>query len=679
MTSSFFFFSDPAVLSPQTTAQAFGPAAAAAGKDRFRVTDLHGSTALAPAFAISDGLVCAQTDDQGTLTLILKPSQQPPFDFPAIRYILYKGIDPQSLLTSSGTIDVAQQGANDLIAAIKTTWELADNGNTGAPSRACLGLHLNPTDYPATENPARFADTEPLDRLFYEGDPAIQLPLVRGGWRLGAFSRTSPFGIEMVVDRLGRRPKIGLARKAENVVEVDTLSSGADAAEVFRHWDAKEAILDHIDPCAFWGAFFATKLLVWSGANSRFDKLSGNAIYQTVLRGAAAGTGNFANRNRAYLDIRNEHGNSLNYYQEDGPTIQLTLAATADIDACEVNYYAAGWPSFAIDNASLPSGTTSDKIDVRFALPKTANTEPLIYVSVGYRGGFRRLKDRKRFLDRPRRAAAVYLDETSITIPLADDGGVKRIFAGYQKLHRLKRPVVFNGVPVPPANPNGLAPVRGSALDCLVPLLTLNDLPAPGAPMILRTFDEIFYVDARASDVDGFVANPALAADQVNALLILVPKASATPARSLRPARPKAGWPALALPAGTDSIVEYVAGILSEPLQMTKVTDPKSSGEIELLYPADALGTSPAAVQGYHSAIVLALSRGDLSALQEFLGANAPVYGTPMLSLVREGTHRDDSTDFLGFGLSLSFLSGAQTVTRVTKTPPTAVYSYESL
>ena len=678
--SRFFFFTDIDSVENQSAGDAFGPVIGFTDS-QFRVTSIHRASAgkTPGAYAVCDGLVCAQADDQGTLTMILKPSVQPPFDFPAISYILYKGIDPASLLAADGTIDSAQEADSDLISAIKSAWELEANGNTGSPTRACIGLHLNPADYPNDENPERFADTEPIDRFFYEGDPAIQLPLVRGGWRLGTFSTNLPFGIEIVVERIGRQPKIALVRKLENIVEVDALANGADASEVFRHWDAKEAILDFVDPCAFWGSFFAAKLRAWNSTNSEFDKLSGNEIYETLLRGTAAGAAKFANRNRTYIDIRNEHGNSLNYYQADGPNIQLTLDADADIDACEVNYYGSGWPSLAIDNSNLPAGTTGNKIDVRFALPKTANTRPLIYVSTGYRGRFRRLKDRKRFIDSPRRADAQYLYETTITIPLADDAGVKRIQACYQKLHDFKRPVIFNGQPVPPTDPNSLAPARANVLDYLVPLLSTDDLPFADAPMILRTFNEVFYVDAGAADADGFVANPAVAVDQENIVLMLVPKAHDVSARSTRPTRAKVAWPTLALPNEGESIFQYLADLLPAPLQMTQVANPQGSGEIELLYNDSPAGISQSLVQNNPGTIVLALSHSEMASLQAILTAKAPAYGTPMLSLVMGDTRHDDVTSYVEFTLHVNVLSGTQTVGKTIEPSQIKIYRHADL
>lgn len=145
--------------------------------------------------------MCAQRDDEGTLTLILEPSQQPTYDFPAISYFLYKGVEPASILTNDGTnAETSHAGANQLVGAVKAAWELPSNQDLPStpPPKACLGLHLTPTDYPLLADQPRFADSKSLDNLFHEGDPAIQLPLVRSGFRLGDFSTSLPFGLEIL-------------------------------------------------------------------------------------------------------------------------------------------------------------------------------------------------------------------------------------------------------------------------------------------------------------------------------------------------------------------------------------------------------------------------------------------------------------------------------------------------
>jgi hypothetical protein len=671
--SRFFFFTDIDSVENQSAGDAFGPVSGSTDT-RFRVTSIHRAAAgkTPGAYAVCDGLVCAQADDQGTLTMILKPSVQPPFDFPAISYILYKGIDPLSLLAADGTIDSAQESDSDLISAIKTAWELEANGNTGSPTRACVGLHLNPTDYPADDNPERFADTEPIDRFFYEGDPTIQLPLVQGGWRLGSFSTNLPFGIEIVVERIGRLPKIALARKLENIVEVDALANAADASEVFHHWDAKEAILDFVDPCAFWGSFFAAKLCALNSTNSEFDKLSGDAIYETVLRGTAAGAAKFVNRNRSYIDIRNEHGNSLNYYQADGPNIQLTLDADADIDTAEVNYYGGGWPSFALDNSNLPAGTTGHKIDVRFALPKTANTRPLIYISAGYRDKFRRLKDRRRFMDRPRRADVPYLEEASITIPIVADGGTK-IVSCYQKIFSFKRPLIVGGSPVA-GDPNSLAPPTQGSLDNVFPLLGEDQLPTSDRATVVRSFSDEFYVGVSKSQYEGFSARLTFAVDAHNYYLFLAPCSYFLRAGASAPFDAAGRSPSVELLAKDDFLSAYVAREQPDAVVRATITPPAASAPMDVVVKAaEHAGARRKRGGAFDQTIVVAFSKNEIAQLVSALQSDSPVAGSVFLTPAASSSFRFGPRRYTKSTVSISYLGGT-TLTR--KSQPTSLEIY---
>lgn len=394
--TKFYFFTDPTLLEPQTAAQAHGPAGISGSKDRFRVTDLHqrssGSTADVPAFAICDGLLCAQADAGGTLSLILKPIEQPPFDFPFISYIIYKGIDPASLLISGnagsgGKIDTSKAADNKLIDSAQKTW--ASNSNSGDPTRECLGLHLTPAstaaDYPDLDL-SKYAATAPLDSLFYQGDEKFQLPLVRGGWRIGDFAPTG-FGLEIVVEHIGYLPKIALARKLENTIEVTSLDPNVtyqpDDASFFMHWHAKEECLNFVDPCALWGSFFATRLRVRDSTGTGFDRKTGIDIYEAVLRGAGDDTnataGTFYNRNIVYFDIRNEHSKSFNYYKTNGDTILATFDPSAAIEASAQSYQSGGWPIFRTSQSMFPPSLAGPEATLRLSFDPGNYTRISIY------------------------------------------------------------------------------------------------------------------------------------------------------------------------------------------------------------------------------------------------------------------------------------------------------------
>jgi len=535
--SNFYFFTDPGLLDSQVAGQTFGPAGASAGKDQFRVTDMHtSSSADMPAFAICDGLICAQADVNGTLSLILKPIEQPPFDFPFISYIIYKGIDPNSLLTNGnagpgGTIDTSTASNNKLVDLVQKSW-LANN-NPGDPTRECLGLHLTPAstaaDYPALDL-SRYADGEPLDHLFNQGDGNFQLPLVRGGWRIGTYSGGS-FGVEVIVERLAYRSKIALARKLENVIEVASLDPAVTYSQndttYFMHWHAKEECLNFIDPCVFWGSFFATNLRVWDGAHTKFHRKTGNEIYQTVLRGsyddASAPAGAFYNRNRARIDIRNEHNQSLNYYKNYGDTIQLTLDGNATIENQLENYYGTGWPDLAVAKTDLTAGV-GKKTDLYFGLPMGDNTKPLLFIPAGStkrRGPLGRFQ---RFIEPHPNAATGFTERASLSIPIYDDGQTARTVACYVKLCYFKQGVSGDGAAPPPID--SITPMKQHALDFTLRLPSESEFPSSLVGQAFCFFNDQILVNigaGKAGQPGSHIAVPLCAGDDGNAYIGVLP------------------------------------------------------------------------------------------------------------------------------------------------------------
>jgi hypothetical protein len=541
MRAKFYFFTDPALLDPQTASQAYGPAGTSGGKDLFRATDLHTSSSAAPVFAICDGTICAQKDTIGTLSLILKPSQQPPFDFPFISYIIYKGIDPASLLVggnadTGGTLDISKENINKLVKALLKTW--TDNGHSGSPGREVLGLHLradsDPIEYP-TLNRNTYADSEPLDSLFFKGDPKVQLQQVYGGWRLGDFS-TAKFGVEIVVERVGYWPKIELARKLETDIPVAPLQNVTYApndATFFKHWHDKEECLNFVDPCAFWGSFLPAPLRVWKGTAQKFEPKPGDAIYANLLFGGTGAdvpgtSGNFYNRNRAYFDIRDEHGHSLNYYKAASVGNKFLVALEdGDIDAGETDYYAQQWPSCWLADSLLQgqSTTLTGQAKVHFALPKTDYSLPLCYVSVGYTipagaaKPLRPLAEQERFFHAPKREGSLYLEACEIAVPLVTVGSDVRFAASYQKVHHFKR---FDG-PAPAPSPTNLAPIAAAPLDYLLPIPGANAFPMLTNKSLVKTYADKVLVPWPSDQSFLFVARPGFAQDNANVYLFLFP------------------------------------------------------------------------------------------------------------------------------------------------------------
>jgi hypothetical protein len=525
MAAKFWFFTDCDRLASQGPGEAFGPTIEAPAT-KFRVTDFHSALGvatadLARAYAVCDGLLRARMDDEGGLTLILKPTVQPPFDFPAISYFLYKGIHANSLLTGSAPwplIDVARASDTPLVARIIQDWE--DNNNTGDPTRDTLGLHLHP-DTPATPgfDPSLYADDKPLDNLFYRGDGRFPARLVYAGERMGYFL-ANRFGLDVVVGRIGRPPRISLATTCENIKTAPAMPPGslpANDAAAFMSRRQRDTILDFIDPCAFWGSFFQTGL---SAHGATPDKVEGKDVYDKILTGPASAV-NFANRNKAYVDVREDHGHSMNYYRETGDAVRLTLDPAA-VPAAEGYYGSNDWPSFPVPATSMPAlAADAAGVALHLALPAVPNSEPVIYVSVGYtaRGkGITALGGVDRFITTPVKPDG-FPDPTTLMLPVVHTAGSPQLHSSYHKLHQFRRGAIA-GVQTPP--PGSIAPFYRQQGDHIFPIPGAEAFPRVVASCVIRTYSDLVYIGS-PDGLSRCVARPGIARDRHNLYLFLLP------------------------------------------------------------------------------------------------------------------------------------------------------------
>ncbi|MET1112961.1 MAG: hypothetical protein ABWX67_15700, partial [Allosphingosinicella sp.] len=507
---------------------------------QFRVTDLHNAANPSPsaladqprAYAICDGLLRGQLDDEGGLTLILKPVEPPPFDCPFIAYFLYKGIDPRSLLDGGGLWPLIRLNASadiPLIDQIVKDWP--KNNLTGDPTRECLGLHLDPAT-PATPglNPSLYAGDQPLDHLIYQGDGRFPARPVTAGDRLGSFLPTR-FGLEIVVSRIGPSARIDYARKRENIVSA-AAPPGATAPNdkaAFLNRQAREEILDFIDPCAFWGSFHLGRL--WAHGVGLTRKVDGSDVYRKLLRGSG-GAPRFVNHNRAYIDVRDDHGLSMNYFRATGDDVRLALPPAPQ--SAPVPYYTHGWPSFFVDPALLPATATGDFTECALALPAVPGARPTIFVSVGYaakRGALANLGDRGRFITTIPEADGFPQDST-VLLPVARIGSAATLHACYLKLHQFRR--------VPRADPGSVPavteiwPFNQGVNANLFPVPGGEPFPRKTGGCAIRTFTDLVYIEP-AQGRPGCVARPGIARDKDNFILFLFPVAIAAAGGSRLP------------------------------------------------------------------------------------------------------------------------------------------------
>jgi hypothetical protein len=440
MGSAFYFFTEPDKLDTQVAAQAFGPAASAAGNDRYRITDTHPLTGLsggsANAVAVCDGILCAQQDDQGTLTLILRPSQAPPFELPFISYFIYKGIDRSSLLNSSGDqiLDENATGATPFTQKIAAEWK-KQHQNSLTGSSAALGLDRDANFSHDDANQTKiFTNNDPIDRLFTYPHKTVQLPPVVAGDIIGSFKASA--GFEIVLRRLGYAPKLALARHLENYIPVLSLAADnggtpwqADDAAFFKHWHDKEQILAYMDPCAFFGAFVQAALYKKSAAGT--DKVKGNHIYPDILT-------KFFNRNIAYLDIRNNYSYSYNLFGLYNDTIRFVSHSNANLTN-DKNFRAGSWPILRLAIADVPGSQKRSLHRTMLRLPVGQSQAPAVLISRGF--------VKKLGRTRPKFKAPVikaggdgYYEPFRLAFAVADEGGHPAFSSSYSRINLYEKP-----------------------------------------------------------------------------------------------------------------------------------------------------------------------------------------------------------------------------------------------
>lgn len=404
--AEFFFFTEPSKLElqadiPSTTPGGSpDPAKAFGGIDAnsFRLQNLFTATSSPKAIAVCDGTILVQAVDNpgGAIThvnIVLKPSSQPKLDLPKITYFIYKGVKISSLKSGSNLVSL---GTNDLADKV---WETHNahklkNPLLGANPDADSYLGLV---YSASSSNAFYqkADTVTLDEIFYNNKQALLS--ISAGDHIGDFDEAS-FGLMTIVEKLNYSPILKLARSIDSILDVSSLGNENEHDEnKFKFKLKREEVLSFLDDGVIWGAFhkISRGLSVNYGETTvESDNLSitGNAvaaaaltnyIWQNVLS-------KYKNHDCLYLDIRNEHIASYNFYDNYGDTFHLIQGTIDPLNvvtnnSIEVSSVNSAWPLFVL-KGSLFSSTNVSYSDFKIKLTTTELVSPLVYIPYGRSG-----------------------------------------------------------------------------------------------------------------------------------------------------------------------------------------------------------------------------------------------------------------------------------------------------
>lgn len=469
-----YFFTEPNKLQTQTQAQAFGTI----DINSYRLGNMFTASSSPKAFAITGGNILVQdvNGNSNLVNIVLKPFNQPELGFPKILYFIYKGILKSSLVNTNGV--VAAQTNNDLTRKIWESYNLQfEKLNTPnlSPPSSPLANEILGTKYNATANGEYLTiDSDSLSIPFHH---VIQpLFTVSEGDHIGDFD-SSNIGIIIVTEKIGYNPPFLLARELDSRILFSPLPITPTNAQNFNRKHQKEDVLSFIDASAFFGSFTQTELNVHNGTS--FEPLSGSVLYDNVIS-------KFYNRNKIYIDLRNEHDDSLNYYENYSNSIHLSLDNSTNHTV--VDYYRTGWPIFVVD-ASEFDVNNQDKI-IKLALARGDNESPLVYYRRVYKEtlGFTLPKGTEQFYT-PAIANNLFPIEDLVT-----DNNATHIFANYYNIKIIRRINIEN-------DGNGDYPLQGyslfkrSYLDNLFPIFDI-EIPFTNENYTnLKIYYDAHYVD----------------------------------------------------------------------------------------------------------------------------------------------------------------------------------------
>lgn len=413
MANKFHFFTDFESYTSQDITDRYGPVS----DTQFRVDSKIDVQSNAKAYAVCDSQVLVQFSISGNINLILRPLTNTPFNIEKVDYFIYRDINPTSLV--NGT-EVADRTLNDLTARIWDNQDETDSNSqssSNVPSIDFLGLSYS------TNGSGDFEvlDTNSIDSVFFKDDN-IQLVKVNAGEHIGDFVGGSvKAGFEIILEKLGSPISMEIARKDDHLITVSP-SSGNNAEE-FLNRHKKEEILNYIDSASFYGLFkyYTNDLIINSTQNAQFS------VEQLIEK--------YVNKNRIYLDIRNENGYSINYFQTFGENIGLSLdVSNPPTPLPNYNYYDnnlpdnpsfGSWPILIIETDNI-TDFTSNNLHGKFILD--------LPVSSGFVKGFYAKEVRENGEKRSDFTFTEEIDSLEVSSWVYDDNGSLKFGASYIRI-----------------------------------------------------------------------------------------------------------------------------------------------------------------------------------------------------------------------------------------------------
>jgi len=326
------------------------------------------------------------TQDSTKVNLILRPYRQPIRSLP-IKYFIYRGLNKSDFISgaSDNLIDYSDLGGAS--AFMNLIWNQLKDFNDWDDATASTNnfkakwIGFDPDNQSDNDKiDDYFFNTGSIDDTTGEETKVYELPIVAGGTHLGSFSGT--FGLDMVLSdgdyrseqsNTGFEYNLAFAKAHENIINTEALPPNT-AEKQYR-----EAILDFIDPAAFYGLHVPEggKVFVPQAGTTPIlkEELS---IYTDLIDPY------FVTRNRVYICIQGHLGRSYDYYNSysgllgDDNVIQIGI--TPDT-LNTLSYSTHGWPLLLFDEEQSDHEETINKIYLK--LLHQSDIEPVVYTQLG--------------------------------------------------------------------------------------------------------------------------------------------------------------------------------------------------------------------------------------------------------------------------------------------------------
>lgn len=356
----YFFMNYDIGHSSQTSSQSFGPQSS----NEFNCTSKFTLTGADPkkAFAVQTGLLIVQEDSSGRINVAIKPILNLGPNRPVVDYYVYRGLSKSNFFITSGTdtnvIAYQSSSETDLTEEMWLAYNQNHGNTTGPIASSTLGFDSNMNGNITLQS-------------IFNGNESVQTQPVTKGMYIGDWDNSDDIGFEVVLMNHDFFPDVDYLKEKSYSINM------TGATTVAEQKARRERCLAFLDPAALYGLHY------YDGVSAKDESLNETGFQEDSAYLNLIDL--FDSRNRVYIDVRNEHGYSYNFYGNytDG-TDQIKLGHSlfsgTTPGTTAKKYASQDWPIHFTDVG--PSSTTIGDflLSLRMADNSNADNEkPLVF------------------------------------------------------------------------------------------------------------------------------------------------------------------------------------------------------------------------------------------------------------------------------------------------------------